>query len=949
MIDHSNEKLTSNILIVDDKPENLRLIAGILKEQGHVVRMLRKGNMVMPTVLYSQPDLILLDIMMPEMDGYEVCRQLKADEKTSKIPVIFLSALNDMTMKIKAFSVGGVDYISKPFHAEEVLARVETHLSISYLQQMVTARNEKLEQEITEHRKTAEALEEKEELFRSMFEYHSAVMFLVNSENGVIVRANRAAQKYYGYTSEEFNRLTVFELNELSKEEIKNEMLKARVEERNYFNFKHRLANGEIRSVEVHSTPIAFHGQSLLFSIIHDITEREHAQNALKENEEKFRSLVENLSEALFLTDTNGFIIYISPIIENIIGFKPDEIIGKHLSEFIYHEDLPMILDKFQKMLLGQKTEPSEIRSFHKSGSLIWIRTSSSRYFKKGVIAGLQGVVADITMRKKAEQEIIKAKELAETANRAKSDFLSNMSHEIRTPMNAIIGLSNLALKTELNPKQRDYINKVYLSAQNLLGIINDILDFSKIEAGKLNMESVDFDLNDVLNNLGSLVILKAHEKGLELLFAIDSDVPTALKGDPLRLGQILLNLVNNAVKFTEKGEITLSINLIEHNKHSAFIRFAVTDTGIGLTKEQQGKLFQSFQQADTSTTRKYGGTGLGLTISKKLCEMMGGEIGIESEESKGSTFWFTAEFGMGQNIAKDENFSADKIKNIVKDELPNGFDYIRGSRLLLVEDNEINQQLAVEVLGDEGFYIDIAGNGQIGLDMIKVSPAKYYDVILMDLQMPVMDGRTSTKEIRSYEKEVGISDEIPIIAMTADAMSGVREDVLNIGMNDYVTKPIEPSEIFKALVKWIKPAKRSLPDEYLSKIDSKANNGVGSASSEIELNLSSIEGINTELGLSRVSGNKKLYLSLLTKFHRDNQDTTIKIQDAIKQQDQELAVRLAHTVKGVAGTIGAIDLQTIGAELEATLKSDGYADDTNLAPLIDRFDAALRKTLEVL
>ncbi|MBF0396209.1 MAG: response regulator, partial [Desulfobacterales bacterium] len=543
-----------------------------------------------------------------------------------------------------------------------------------------------------------------------------------------------------------------------------------------------------------------------------------------------------------------------------------------------------------------------------------------------------------------------------------------------------------------------------------------------------------------------------------------------------LRLGQILLNLVNNAVKFTEKGEIVVSIKPIMVEKESAFIRFEVKDTGIGLTEEQRGKLFKSFQQADTSTTRKYGGTGLGLTISKKLSEMMGGEIGVDSKPGEGSTFWFTARFGRYEKVEKrgniipetieglkvlvtDDNdacrevlkkyleqfgfqidtaFSGKKALEMIKaeaisgekpyslvfmdwqmpgmdgietsrqiqqdasltkipkiimvtghgredlmneakqisldgfllkpvtqsllfdavmeafghtvdkkidrgirrSEMPNGFDDIRGARLLLVEDNAINQQLAVELFSDEGFYVTVAENGQIGLEKFKSKTGEnQFDVVLMDLQMPIMDGRTAAKEIRMYEKHLGI-ESIPIIAMTADAMSGVREEVISIGMNDYVTKPIEPSEAFKSLVKWIKPGKRTLPDEYakkkLGKVEDKSS----------QISLPELVGINTDLGLSRVSGNQKLYINLLNKFYRDNQDITKQIKDAIEKGEQELAVRLAHTVKGVSGTIGAQELQAIAGELEAALKSDIHIDHSDL---LGRFNSALEIILNTL
>jgi two-component system sensor histidine kinase/response regulator len=696
----------------------------------------------------------------------------------------------------------------------------------------------------------------------------------------------------------------------------------------------------------------------------------------------------------------------------------------------------------------------------------------------------------------KSKEETQAAKEAAEEATRAKSEFLANMSHEIRTPMNAIMGMAHLALKTDLTAKQYDYLKKVDISAKSLLGIINDILDFSKIEAGKLDMESVDFQLEDTLDNISTLIGIKTQEKGLELLFKTDPAVPTALVGDPLRLGQILINLANNAVKFTDSGEIVVTTELGKKNDRQVTLKFSVRDSGIGMTGEQAAKLFQPFMQADSSTTRKYGGTGLGLTISKRLAEMMGGKIWVESRPGQGSTFSFTADFGLGKEKARQkfnpsqdlrgmkvlvvddsatsrdilqemlESFSFEvtraasgqegitelekasktrpfelvimdwkmpgmdgieasrrikkhpdlsKIPAVVLataygreevmqkaeavglegfllkpvspsmlfDTIMQAFgqeidatsrvaqrkgqgaqvlENIQGARVLLVEDNEINQQVAREILEGAGLNVTVARNGQEAVNAVK---AGSYDAVLMDVQMPVMDGYTATRKIREWESVSAKADAdmmetrniigknpeskidrsisvhspqsselppssiqhpasstqhpVPIIAMTAHAMTGDEDKSFKAGMNDHVTKPIDPGKLFAALQKWIKPVAERMAAQNSVVRDAPAK--IDQATPQEDDLPESLAGFDLAAGLTRLSGNKRLYRKLLLDFGADYGSAAAEIREALAADDFKHAHSLVHNLKGLAGNLAATDLQAAAVAMEKLVK----------------------------
>jgi len=781
----------------------------------------------------------------------------------------------------------------------------------------------------------------------------------------------------------------------------------------------------------------------------------EASQISINEMLNKYKGIFDNAMEGIFQATAEGEIITANNAFVKMLEFDDFldlKNIHGNMKEALFAEEgeYETIMDILNEKKILNQFETTLIK---KDGSLIWVELNVHQIEYSNKCLVIEGIVHDIT-NKREKEKAQKEKEIAQAASEAKSEFLANMSHEIRTPLNAVMGLTDLILRTDLNNKQREYLNKIKISSKTLLAVINDILDFSKIEAGRLELEETRFSLYEVMANISEIFAQNAHEKKIELLISIDNDTPNALIGDPVRLGQILINLTGNALKFTSEGEIVVSVKAIENETDNVILEFEVRDTGVGIKPERISNIFESFTQEDTSTTRKFGGTGLGLSICKKLTELMDGNIRAESEFGKGSSFIFTIKVkkqsedkqlklytpvnlqGMKVLIVDDNQTSREilsqeiesfKMKSVTVENAERGleilekgeeeFDLIlmdwklpgmngieaskkiknlktgektpiifmvsayaredllqeseksfidafihkpvnqsflfdtivelfgkesgenvvssdikfsmdnagkfrnENVRVLLVEDNLINQEIAREWLESAGMKVEIADNGKKAVEMVN---GKEYDLVLMDIQLPEMDGYTATREIRKNSK----FRELPIIAMTAHALKGDREKCLEAGMNDYITKPIDPEKMFSTICEWI-----NTEEEIVIEKEDVQKEGQFF-----------IKGINTELGLYRCGGNAELYEKLLKSFREEYHNVIERVINCIDNSSDENeyeALRLVHSVKGVSANLGIEGIYAKSMQLESLMKNRQLKDKNLIMQLSDELDFA--------
>jgi two-component system, sensor histidine kinase and response regulator len=879
--------------------------------------------------------------------------------------------------------------------------------------------NRSLQEENSERNRLEKILERGKREWEAIFDAVQDVILVTDSQ-GKIIRCNHHATQWLDTT---FDKLVSTSIHSINLGKVDDKPLNL-VDIRGETYIPEKMGWFEITCYPIY---LEDDMEGTIY-VVHDITERKRAEAIIHEQKQYLEALVNNSPVAIVTLDMNQAILSSNPAFEKMFGYTHGEVVSRDLDQLLADDSVHSEALTFTEKVLQGETVKGIVQRRRKDGTTADVEISGVPLVVAGKMAGALLLYHDIT-------ELMEARRAAEQADRAKSEFLANMSHEIRTPMNGIIGMIELSLGTQLNEEQYDFLIGARESADALLSVLNGVLDFSKIEAGQLQLESVDFDLHGVIEGVAQTLASRAETKNLEIVSFIDTNVPSYVKGDPGRVRQVLVNLVENAIKFTERGEVLIRTECIEEDENKASIKFSVSDTGIGIPNERQKAIFERFVQADGSTTRKYGGSGLGLTISKELSEMMGGGIGVESEPGKGSNFWFTVilEKLPGRNFGA-ENVSADlqgvrvlivddnatnrrifskmlegfgcqvtavssgmevmpalfrglltntpfklvlldmqmppidgettlrmirnetltrNVKVVVltsmgrRNELgrlselgvsgyllkpikqsqlhetllsviggqvrtnhrkrDNSFRLAPTDRqvmrlhILLAEDNEINQKMTKVLLNRQGYEVDLACNG---IEAVNAARCTCYDLIFMDVQMPDMDGFEAASQIRLIE---GDRRHTPIIAMTAYAMPGDRQRCLDAGMDDYVSKPLDPRKVFQVIERW---------GEGLQ--DTVRTNEV----EELPLVVDTDTVLDLDRAMARFSHDRQFFLALLSDFVASLTPKLDEMKDAMEKESLETLSRLAHNLKGVAANFSAMQLSHLAHLLDEESKS---------------------------
>ncbi|MFZ2267157.1 MAG: PAS domain S-box protein [Azonexus sp.] len=775
-------------------------------------------------------------------------------------------------------------------------------------------------------------LHEIQERFEAAFNASPAAIALTSVRDGLFLDVNPQFTNVLGWPSSELIGRTVHDIELWPTPESRElwlRQLETRGRLRDY-QAEWRKRDGQPLRVSLSAEIIALGGLPYILSFFIDISEQERARDEITQLQERLATAFRAAPIAACITRmSDGKLVDANDRLLSSYGWQRQDLIGLTTLEAGLWGD-----SKDRDRMVEIIRRDGRLADFESSGvskdGHRMLTSMSAEIVQMDGSPHLVVFIDDITERRQASAELEEhrhhleklvaartaelaaAKEVAEQANRAKSTFLANMSHEIRTPMNAIIGLTHLAERNTRDPAQLDRLAKAGNAAHHLLAIINQILDISKIEAGKLELLASDFSPARLIDNTTALLIDRIRSRGLRLHSQIDPALPPVLHGDALRIGQVLLNFLSNAVKFTEQGTIGISVELLAETADGLIVRFAVSDTGIGIPPEQQARIFDVFEQADSSTTRRFGGTGLGLAIARRLAQLMGGETGLTSAPGQGSTFWFSASLQVGTSHAEAFN---DPLPSLdAESELAAHY---RSQRILLAEDNLINQEVALDLLRAVGLQADVAANGKKALEMALTG---HYNLILMDVQMPIMDGLEATRAIRKAEENSGHA--VPILAMTANAFSEDRGRCLEAGMNDHVAKPVDPQDLYATLIKWLP---RQADAASTTPPPSIPEQAVYPNLSEA---LAEISGLDPRIGLNAVRGRTGSYTRLLRTFTDSHADDPANIAELIATGQAGEALRAAHTLKGAAGTLGITSIQQAAAKLEAALRNAAPGDE---------------------